>query len=104
MTRGDEGERPDAQESAGAGDVVIARLAHAFTPAEWSGRSLVVAIVVFALVGGITVLQRALVADDTVGWIITALHGAVVVVGVPLLSVRAVREWRAAQPSMGVPE
>lgn len=100
MTRGDQGE----ERAAGQRGDPVARIAHAFNPSEWSGRSLVVAIVVFAFVGAVTVVQRALVADDTVGWAITAVHGAVVSVGVPVLSMRAVRDWRAAQPSMGVPE
>ena len=84
----------------------IDRLARAFTPAEWSGRALVGAIVLFAVVGAITVVQRALVAKGAVGWTITGVHAAIVIVVVPLLSRRAIREWRAAQdqPSMGVPE
>ncbi|MEZ5243745.1 MAG: hypothetical protein R2707_01510 [Acidimicrobiales bacterium] len=84
----------------------IDRIAHAFSPAEWKGRSLVIAIAVFATVAAVTVVQRALFADSTMGWIFTAVHGAIVVVGVPVLSVRAVRDWRAAQADQpsGVPE
>jgi hypothetical protein len=85
----------------------IERLAHAFTPAEWSGPALVIGIVVFAAVLVLTVVQRALVVDSAVGWAFTTIHGAIVVVIVPLLSVRTVREWRALradQASIGVPE
>ena len=77
----------------------LERLAHAFTPAQWTGRGLVVAIIVFAAVGAITVVQRALVADSTVGWVVTGVHGLVVAIVVPVLSVRAVREWRRARQS-----
>jgi hypothetical protein len=75
----------------------IDRIAHAFTPAAWKGRSLVVVIVVFVTVATMTVVQRALLADSTVGWVITAIHGAIVAVVVPLLTFRAIRDWRAAQ-------
>lgn len=84
----------------------IDRIAHAFSPVEWKWRSLVVAIAVFAAVAAVTVVQRALFADSVMGWVFTAAHGAIVLVGVPALSIRAVREWRTArrdQPS-GVPE
>jgi hypothetical protein len=84
----------------------IDRIAHAFSPAEWKWRSLVLAIVVFSAVAAITVVQRALFADSVMGWVFTAVHGAIVVVGVPVLSRRAVRDWRAAQADQpsGVPE
>ena len=36
--------------------------------------------IVLPIVLGITVVQRALVADSTTEWVITALHGAAVVV------------------------
>lgn len=74
---------------------MLDRIAHAFSPAEWSGRWLVVGIVVFAAVAAITVVQRALLADGPVGWTITVVHGLVVIVVVPLLSLRTVRQWRA---------
>jgi hypothetical protein len=84
----------------------IDRIAHAFSPVEWEWRSLVVAIVVFATVAAITIVQRALFADSVMGWVFTAVHGAIVVVGVPALSIRAVRDWRAARADQprGVPE
>ena len=84
----------------------IDRIAHAFSPVEWKWRSLVVAIVVFATVAAITIVQRALFADSVMGWVFTAVHGAIVVVGVPALSIRAVRDWRAARADQprGVPE
>jgi len=84
----------EAQRSA---EHTIDRIAHAFTPAEWKGRSLAIAIVVFVIVATITVVQRALLADSATGWVITAIHGAIVVAAVPALSFRAVRDWRAAQ-------
>lgn len=89
-----------------AAEQTIDRIAHAFTPAEWKGRSLAVAIVVFVAVAALTVVQRALLADGAMGWVITAIHGAIVAVVVPLLTIRAVRDWRAAQGSQprGVPE
>ncbi|NIR37787.1 MAG: hypothetical protein GWN79_27245 [Actinobacteria bacterium] len=74
---------------------VLDRIAHAFSPAEWSGRWLAVGILVFAAVAAITVVQRALLAEGPVGWSITVIHGLVVVVVVPVLSVRTVRQWRA---------
>jgi len=76
----------------------IERLAHALTPAEWSGPALGVGIVVLATVLGVTVLQRALVSDSATEWAITIVHGLIVAAIVPLLSVRAVREWRARRP------
>jgi hypothetical protein len=75
----------------------IERIAHAFSPAEWSGRWLAVSIVVFAVVATTTVVQRALLAEGTMGWIITATHGTIVAVVVPALAIRTVREWRARQ-------
>jgi hypothetical protein len=81
-------------------------IAHAFSPVAWKWRSLVIAIVLFAAVATVTVVQRALISDSVMGWTFTAVHGAIALVGVPVLSIRAVREWRAAradQPS-GVPE
>ncbi len=90
---GDPGEQsrngdPDSTER------TIERLAHALTPAEWSGTSLAVGIVVLATVLTVTVVQRAMVADSTVEWVITSIHGLIVVAIVPLLSVRAVSQWR----------
>lgn len=85
----------DAQRTA---EQTIDRIAHAFTPAEWKGRSLAIAIVVLITVATLTVVQRALLADSATGWVFTAVHGAIVVVAVPALSIRAVRDWRAAQP------
>ena len=89
-----------------AAEQTIDRIAHAFSPAEWKGRSLAAVIVLFAVVAALSVLQRALLADSVMGWVITGIHGAIVVVVVPLLTRRAVREWRAAQPvqASGVPE
>ena len=75
----------------------IDRIAHAFSPVEWKGRSLVIAIVVFVTVASLTVVQRALLADSATGWVVTSIHGAIVVVVVPLLTIRTVREWRAAR-------
>ena len=82
----------------------ISRIAHAFDPSGWKRRSLVVASIVLPVVLGITVLQRAIVADSTTEWVITALHGAAVVVIVPVLLRIAWRDWRAAQTEIGVPE
>lgn len=82
----------------------IGRIAHAFDPSGWKRRSLVVASIVLPIVLGITVLQRALVADSTTEWVITALHGAAVVVIVPVLLRIAWRDWHAAQAEIGVPE
>ena len=76
----------------------IDRIAKAFDPSSWKRSSLVVVSVVFAVVAALTVVQRALVADSTVGWVITAINGAIVVVGVPLLIRRGWRDWEAAQP------
>lgn len=75
----------------------IDRLAHAFTPAEWKRRSLVIASVVFVIVAALTVVQRALVADSTTGWVITGVHGAIVAIGVPSLIRYAWRDWTRAQ-------
>lgn len=80
------------------------RLAHAFTPAEWRGRSLAVVSAVFVFVAVMTVVQRALVSDSAAAWTFTAVHGLVVVIVVPVLIRRAVREWRDAQMSIEVPE
>jgi hypothetical protein len=82
----------------------IERLAHAFSPAEWSGRSLFLGSVVFAFVAVVTVVQRALVATGVVGWTITAIHVVLVVVVVPVLVRRTVRQWRSVQASIEVPE
>jgi hypothetical protein len=72
-------------------------IAHAFSPVEWSGRWLSVVSVVFVAVTTLTVAQRALVADSATGWAITAIHGAIVLVVVPLLLGRTWREWVAAR-------
>lgn len=97
------------------------RIAHAFDPAGWKRRSLAFGIVLFGFVLAVTVLQRALVADTATEWLITGVHGVVVIVVVPMLSTRTLREWRrrnqgpltgaasvvARQPSqgpIGVPE
>ena len=82
----------------------IAQIAHAFDPSSWKKRSLVIASVTLPFVLGVTVLQRAIVADSTAEWIITALHGAVVAVVVPVLLRIAWRDWNAAQAERGVPE
>ena len=74
----------------------IDRLAHAFDPSGWKKRNLVIASVLFPVVLAVTVLQRALVSDNTGEWTITAIHGAIVVVIVPLLLRYTWREWRAA--------
>ena len=76
---------------------LIDRIAHAFSPAEWSGRWLAAVIVVFAAVAVMTVVQRALITDGAMGWIITSIHGLIVVVVVPVLTVKTIREWRTAQ-------
>ena len=82
----------------------ISRIAHAFDPSGWKKRSLAVASIALPFVLGITVLQRAIVADSTTEWVITTLHGAAVVVVVPVLLRIGWRDWRAAQAEMGVPE
>ncbi|MEM9467274.1 MAG: hypothetical protein AAGA90_18010 [Actinomycetota bacterium] len=82
----------------------IGRIAHAFDPSGWRKRSLVVASIVLPIVLGVTVVQRAIVADSTTEWVITALHAAAVVVIVPVLLRIAWRDWRAAQAEIGVPE
>ena len=82
----------------------VARLAHAFTPAEWTRRWLVIMSIVFVAVAALTVVQRALVSDSPMAWTFTAVHGAIVAIAVPVLIVRTVREWREAQASTGVPE
>lgn len=84
----------------------IERIAHALTPWEWSGRALAVGIAALSVVGIVTVVQRALVADSAAEWAITGVHAAVVAVVVPVLAVRSVRRWRARrdQAPMGVPE
>ena len=76
----------------------IDRVAHALTPAEWSGPSLAAGIVVLAAVLAVTVLQRALVAESTTEWAITAVHGLIVAAIVPVLSIRTVRQWRDRRP------
>ena len=81
----------------------IERIAHAFDPAGWSRRSLVAASVALPVVLGVTVGQRALVADSPAEWVLTGIHGALVVIGVPLLLRRVWRE-RRDQAEMGVPE
>lgn len=90
-----------------ADDDVTERIAHALTPWEWSGRWLAVGIAALAIVGALIVVQRALLADSVVGWVITGIHAAVVLTVVPALSIRAVRRWRAVkvvQAPTGVPE
>ncbi len=82
----------------------ISRIAHAFDPSGWKRRSLVIASVLLPVILGVTVLQRALVADSTTEWVITALHGTAVVVIVPVLLRIAWRDWNAAQAEIGVPE
>lgn len=74
----------------------IDRVAHALTPSAWKGRSLAIMIVVFAAVLSVTVIQRALVADTTSEWVLTAVHGTIVAAIIPLLAIRAVNDWRAA--------
>ena len=52
-------------------------------------------------------VQRAIVADSTTEWTVTALHGSVAAVVVPILLRIAWRDWNAAQPDqaeIGVPE
>ncbi len=88
----------DAQARA---EQTIDRIAHAFNPVEWKGRSLAIAIVVFVLVASLTVVQRALLADSAMGWVFTAVHAAIVLAVVPLLTIRTVREWRAARALAG---
>lgn len=77
----------------------VERIAHAFDPSSWKRSSLVVVSVLFALIAGLTVLQRALIADSTTGWVITGIHAAIVVVAVPVLVRYAWREWAAANAS-----
>ncbi|MEO0491900.1 MAG: hypothetical protein AAF081_00640 [Actinomycetota bacterium] len=74
----------------------IDRLAHAFDPSGWKRRNLVIASVAFPVVLAVTVLQRALVSDNTAEWTITAVHGLICAVIVPLLLRYTWREWRAA--------
>ena len=76
----------------------IGRIAHAFDPSGWQRRSLVIASVLLPVVLGITVLQRAIVADSTAEWVITTVHGLAVVFVVPFLLRTAWRDWNAAQP------
>ncbi len=85
---------PGEQSRNGDAGRAIERLAHALTPAEWSGPSLVVGVVVLATVLAVTVVQRAMVADSTVEWVVTSIHGLIVAAIVPLLSIRAVNQWR----------
>ena len=82
-----------------APEQTLERLAHALTPWEWSGRALAAGIVALVVFGVLIVVQRALVADSAVGWVITALHALVVAIAVPLLAMRAVRRWRELQPA-----
>jgi len=82
----------------------IERIAHAFDPSGWKKRSLVVASALLPVVLGVTVVQRAIVADSTAEWVLVALHGVAVAVIVPLLLRRTWREWRLAQAEIGVPE
>lgn len=77
----------------------VERIAHAFDPSSWKRSSLVVVSVLFALIAGLSVVQRALVADSTTGWVITAVHGVIVVVAVPALIRYAWREWATANAS-----
>lgn len=76
----------------------IDRLAHAFDPSGWKKRNLIIASVAFPFVLAVTVLQRALVSDNAAEWTITAVHGLISVVIVPLLLRYTWREWRAANP------
>ncbi len=90
-----------------AAERTIGQIAHALTPWEWTGRTLAVVIVALVLFAGLTVVQRALVADSALAWAITGLHATVAAVIVPVLSIRAVRRWRserADQLPTGVPE
>lgn len=85
----------------------ISRIAHAFDPSAWKKRSLVIASVALPFVLAITVVQRAIVADSTTEWTVTALHGSAAAVVVPILLRIAWRDWNAAQPDqaeIGVPE
>lgn len=82
-----------------AAERTIERIAHALTPWEWSGRALVAGIFALAGFGVLTVVQRVLVVDSTLGWALTGAHAAIVAVAVPLLSSRAVRRWREEQLS-----
>lgn len=82
----------------------IGRIAHAFDPRGWKRRSLVAASLLLPIVLGVTVLQRAIVADSTAEWTLVALHGAAVAVILPVLLRVAWRDWSAAQAEMGVPE
>ena len=75
----------------------IGRIAHAFDPSGWQKRTLVVASVLLPIVLAVTVLQRAIVADSGAEWTLVVLHGAAVVVIVPLLLRVAWRDWRTAQ-------
>ncbi len=76
----------------------IDRLAHAFDPSGWKKRNLMLASVAFPSVLAVTVLQRALVADSTAAWAITAIHGLICVVLVPRLLRSTWRSWRASNP------
>jgi hypothetical protein len=76
----------------------IDRLAHAFDPSGWKKRNLMLASVAFPSVLAVTVLQRALVADSTAAWAITAIHGLICVVLVPQLLRSTWRSWRASNP------
>ncbi|MEM8707093.1 MAG: hypothetical protein AAGE98_11600 [Actinomycetota bacterium] len=76
----------------------IDRLAHAFDPSGWKKRNLLIASVLFPVVLAVTVLQRALVSDNTAEWTITGVHAAICVVIVPMLLRHAWREWNAANP------
>ncbi|MEM7142674.1 MAG: hypothetical protein AAF548_16750 [Actinomycetota bacterium] len=80
-----------------AAETTVDRIAHAMTPAEWKRSSLIVVSVIFASVAAMTVVQRALIANDLTGWIITGIHAVVVLVAVPLLIRYAWREWAAAR-------
>ena len=77
----------------------ISKIAHAFDPSGWQKRSLVIASALLPIVLGVTVLQRALVADSLAEWVLVALHGLAVAVVVPLLLRIAWRDWRAARGS-----
>lgn len=75
----------------------IARLAHAFDPSGWKRPSLMIASVLLPVVLAMTVLQRAIVADSTVEWVLVGLHGTAVVAIVPILLRLAWRDWHAAR-------
>ena len=77
----------------------IARIAHAFDPSGWKKRNLVIASIALPFVLGITVVQRAIVADSTTEWVITTVHGTAVVLVVPWLLRVGWRDWNAAQAS-----